>query len=104
MCAQVLESGIAFHSVLIGIALGVSDSPCTIRPLLAALTFHQFFEGVALGSCLLQASFGLCCFHCSRTLISCHHCRPMSHATWTLSRSLCKLHQRASICQLKLRV
>ncbi|CAL5221030.1 g3148 [Coccomyxa viridis] len=55
--AQVLESGIAFHSVLIGIALGVSDSPCTIRPLLAALTFHQFFEGVALGSCLLQASF-----------------------------------------------
>ena len=56
MCAQVLESGIAFHSVLIGIALGVSNSPCTIRPLLAALTFHQFFEGVALGSCLLQVS------------------------------------------------
>ena len=49
-----LETGIAFHSVLIGIALGVSNSPCTIRPLLAALTFHQFFEGVALGSCLLQ--------------------------------------------------
>ena len=59
MCTQVLESGIAFHSVLIGIALGVSDSPCTIRPLLAALTFHQFFEGVALGSCLLQASLSL---------------------------------------------
>ena len=51
---QVLETGIALHSVLIGIALGVSNSPCTIRPLLAALTFHQFFEGVALGSCLLQ--------------------------------------------------
>lgn len=57
MCLQVLETGIAFHSVLIGIALGVSNSPCTIRPLLAALTFHQFFEGVALGSCLLQVSF-----------------------------------------------
>jgi zinc transporter 1/2/3 len=54
---QVLETGIALHSVLIGIALGVSNSPCTIKPLLAALTFHQFFEGVALGSCLLQA----CC-------------------------------------------
>ncbi|EIE23671.1 ZIP zinc/iron transport family [Coccomyxa subellipsoidea C-169] len=54
--AQVLETGIALHSVLIGIALGVSNSPCTIKPLLAALTFHQFFEGVALGSCLIQAS------------------------------------------------
>ncbi len=57
VCLQVLETGIALHSVLIGIALGVSNSPCTIRPLLVALTFHQFFEGVALGSCLLQASF-----------------------------------------------
>lgn len=55
--AQVLETGIAFHSVLIGIALGVSNSPCTIRPLLAAVTFHQFFEGIALGSCLIQAEF-----------------------------------------------
>ena len=52
-----LETGIALHSVLIGIALGVSNSPCTIRPLLAALTFHQFFEGVALGSCLLQVGY-----------------------------------------------
>ncbi|CAL8471970.1 g11512 [Coccomyxa elongata] len=55
--AQVLETGIALHSVLIGIALGVSNSPCTIRPLLAAITFHQFFEGIALGSCLIQAEF-----------------------------------------------
>ena len=70
MCAQVLESGIAFHSVLIGIALGVSDSPCTIRPLLAALTFHQFFEGVALGSCLLQASLGLMLSHALSPLTS----------------------------------
>lgn len=56
MVCQVLEMGIALHSVLIGIALGVSNSPCTIRPLLAAITFHQFFEGIALGSCLIQAS------------------------------------------------
>ena len=53
---QVLETGIALHSVLIGIALGVSNSPCTIRPLLAAIALHQFFEGIALGSCLIQAS------------------------------------------------
>jgi zinc transporter 1/2/3 len=55
--AQVLELGIAVHSVLIGIALGVSESPCSIRPLLAALTFHQFFEGIALGACLMAADF-----------------------------------------------
>ncbi|KAI5061792.1 hypothetical protein GOP47_0022331 [Adiantum capillus-veneris] len=55
--SQVLELGIVAHSVIIGITLGTSESPCTIRPLLAALTFHQFFEGVALGSCIAQAGF-----------------------------------------------
>ncbi|MCO5548349.1 hypothetical protein L7F22_001806 [Adiantum nelumboides] len=55
--SQVLELGIVAHSVIIGITLGTSESPCTIRPLLAALTFHQFFEGTALGSCIAQAGF-----------------------------------------------
>ncbi|CAK9881267.1 unnamed protein product [Sphagnum jensenii] len=55
--AQVLELGIVAHSVIIGIALGVSNSPCTIRPLLAALSFHQFFEGFALGGCISQARY-----------------------------------------------
>jgi zinc transporter 1/2/3 len=55
--AQVLELGIVAHSVIIGITLGVSKSPCTIRPLLAALSFHQFFEGFALGGCIAQAGF-----------------------------------------------
>ncbi|KAL9313135.1 hypothetical protein ACSQ67_018587 [Phaseolus vulgaris] len=36
---------------------GVSQSPCTIRPLIAALSFHQFFEGFALGGCISQAQF-----------------------------------------------
>lgn len=45
------------HSVIIGISLGVSQSPCTIRPLIAALSFHQFFEGFALGGCISQAQF-----------------------------------------------
>lgn len=53
--AQVLEYGIAAHSVIIGIALGVSASPCTIRPLAAALVFHQLFEGIALGATLIGA-------------------------------------------------
>ncbi|KAI3893928.1 hypothetical protein MKX03_020111 [Papaver bracteatum] len=54
---QVLELGILVHSVIIGVAVGVSQSPSTIRPLLGALTFHQFFEGVGLGGCITQAKF-----------------------------------------------
>ncbi|KAL0307072.1 UNVERIFIED_CONTAM: Zinc transporter 8 [Sesamum radiatum] len=55
--SQVLELGIIVHSVIIGIALGASESPKTIRPLIAALTFHQFFEGIGLGGCITQAKF-----------------------------------------------
>lgn len=51
---QILEMGIVSHSVIIGLSLGVSRSPCTIRPLVAALSFHQFFEGFALGGCIAQ--------------------------------------------------
>lgn len=54
---QVLELGIVSHSIIIGLSLGVSQSPCTIRPLIAALSFHQFFEGFALGGCISQAQF-----------------------------------------------
>ncbi|KAK4279003.1 hypothetical protein QN277_016769 [Acacia crassicarpa] len=53
--SQVLELGIIVHSVIIGISLGASESPKTIRPLVAALTFHQFFEGMGLGGCISQA-------------------------------------------------
>ncbi|CAN1166439.1 Zinc transporter 1 [Linum perenne] len=55
--SQVLELGIVVHSVIIGISLGASGSTKTIKPLVAALTFHQFFEGLGLGACLSQASF-----------------------------------------------
>ncbi|XP_044506238.1 zinc transporter 8-like isoform X2 [Mangifera indica] len=55
--SQVLEMGIVVHSVIIGISLGASESPKTIRPLVAALTFHQFFEGMGLGGCIAQAKF-----------------------------------------------
>lgn len=55
--AQVLELGIVAHSVIIGISLGASESPCTIRPLVGALSFHQFFEGMGLGGCIVQAGF-----------------------------------------------
>ncbi|KAE8680330.1 Zinc transporter 3 [Hibiscus syriacus] len=55
--SQVLEVGIVVHSVVIGISLGASQSPDTIRPLVAALSFHQFFEGMGLGGCISQAQF-----------------------------------------------
>lgn len=53
--SQVLELGIVSHSIMIGLSLGVSQSPCTIRPLLGALSFHQLFEGFALGGCISEA-------------------------------------------------
>lgn len=42
------------HSVIIGVSLGASSSPKTIKPLVAALSFHQFFEGIGLGGCITQ--------------------------------------------------
>ncbi|XP_058071302.1 fe(2+) transport protein 1-like [Magnolia sinica] len=55
--AQVLELGIVVHSVVIGLSMGASQNPCTIRPLVAALCFHQLFEGMGLGGCILQADY-----------------------------------------------
>ncbi|CAM0902743.1 unnamed protein product [Alopecurus aequalis] len=55
--SQVLELGILVHSVIIGVSLGASVRPSTIRPLVGALSFHQFFEGIGLGGCIVQANF-----------------------------------------------
>ncbi|KAJ4980810.1 hypothetical protein NE237_031647 [Protea cynaroides] len=55
--SQVLEVGIVVHSIIIGISLGASQDPTIIKPLVAALTFHQFFEGMGLGGCVTQANF-----------------------------------------------
>ncbi|KAG5621950.1 hypothetical protein H5410_007168 [Solanum commersonii] len=53
--AMVLELGIIVHSIVIGISLGASNNTCTIKGLVAALCFHQMFEGMGLGGCILQA-------------------------------------------------
>ncbi|XP_015932416.1 zinc transporter 1 [Arachis duranensis] len=55
--SQVLEIGIVVHSVIIGISLGTANSIDSIKPLLVALSFHQFFEGMGLGGCISQAKF-----------------------------------------------
>jgi len=43
----ILEAGIAVHSIIIGVDLGLTIEE--FRPLLMALVFHQFFEGIGLG-------------------------------------------------------
>ncbi|XP_009757202.1 fe(2+) transport protein 1-like [Nicotiana tabacum] len=55
--AMVLELGIIVHSVVIGLSLGASNNTCTIKGLVAALCFHQMFEGMGLGGCILQAGY-----------------------------------------------
>ncbi|KAI0594926.1 ZIP zinc transporter-domain-containing protein [Biscogniauxia sp. FL1348] len=45
-----LEMGILFHSVFIGMALSVSIGGSEFIGLLIAITFHQTFEGLALGA------------------------------------------------------
>ncbi|KAK3130670.1 hypothetical protein QOZ80_6BG0496420 [Eleusine coracana subsp. coracana] len=62
--AQILELGIVSHSVIIGLALGISQSPCTIKPLVAALSFHQFFEGLHWVAAFLRLS-SIISFHSS---------------------------------------
>ncbi|KAJ3188886.1 high-affinity Zn(2+) transporter zrt1 [Gaertneriomyces sp. JEL0708] len=50
-----LELGIASHSIIIGIALGLAASE--FKGLLIALCFHQFFEGLALSTVVMDADF-----------------------------------------------
>ncbi|KAF1810517.1 hypothetical protein P152DRAFT_401349, partial [Eremomyces bilateralis CBS 781.70] len=47
--AGVLEAGIVFHSLLIGLTCVVADDSF-FRTLFAVIAFHQMFEGVALGT------------------------------------------------------
>lgn len=41
-----LEAGIIFHSIMIGVTLGAGSGPGWVT-LLIVLVFHQFFEGAA---------------------------------------------------------
>jgi zinc transporter 1/2/3 len=45
----ILELGIVMHSIIIGITLGTTDTD-SFNTLFIALIFHQFFEGIALGT------------------------------------------------------
>jgi len=50
----VLLVGLSFHSLFVGISLGVADSDWG---LFTAIIFHQFFEGLALGARVARAQF-----------------------------------------------
>lgn len=52
------ELSIWFHSIVIGVALGVSGGSAFVS-LLIALVFHQFLEGFALGSATVEAGIGM---------------------------------------------
>jgi zinc transporter 1/2/3 len=66
-----LEIGIALHSILIGITLGTSTTEMV--PLLIAISFHQFAEGVALASVIFESNleqaqaFGFLAFYSAST-------------------------------------
>ncbi|KAF2674211.1 Zinc/iron permease [Microthyrium microscopicum] len=51
-----LEAGILFHSIFIGMALSVTPAPA-FYVLLLAISFHQTFEGLALGSRISALAF-----------------------------------------------
>ena len=54
----VLEFGILFHSVIIGLTLGVADD-ATFNTLIVAICFHQLFEGMALGAFVSSTDLSL---------------------------------------------
>ena len=51
------EVGIIFHSIFIGITLGVSQNASTVAALMIALFFHQGNEGLALGVLFVKAGY-----------------------------------------------
>jgi zinc transporter ZupT len=51
-----LEAGILFHSIFIGMAISVATGPPFLI-FLIAISFHQSFEGLALGSRIAAISF-----------------------------------------------
>lgn len=54
--AYALEVSTAIHSIVIGVDLGMLDDYNTVAILLAALCFHQFVEGLGLGTVIAGSS------------------------------------------------
>jgi zinc transporter 1/2/3 len=56
VAAALMEFGVSIHSIFVGLAVGIVPNT-EVRVLLTALVFHQFFEGMALGSRLAEATY-----------------------------------------------
>ncbi|TYZ68397.1 hypothetical protein PybrP1_000746 [[Pythium] brassicae (nom. inval.)] len=54
LAAVLFEVGVVFHSVIVGVDLGVTVGT-EFKTLLAAMCFHQFFEGIAISGSALGA-------------------------------------------------
>lgn len=54
--AVCMEFGVTLHSVFVGMDVGLTTDSA-LKPLLIALVFHQLFEGMSLGSRLVDAKF-----------------------------------------------
>lgn len=50
----VLEAAIACHSIIVGFGVGATKDLEMLKVLLVAIGLHQFFEGISLGSALLE--------------------------------------------------
>jgi len=59
MKAVALEAAIACHSVIVGFGVGATNDLPTLKVLLVAIGLHQFFEGVSLGSALLEGKISM---------------------------------------------
>ncbi|CEO95855.1 hypothetical protein PBRA_004568 [Plasmodiophora brassicae] len=58
MSTIILECSILFHSLIIGVTLGVTADTRSFQTLLVAICFHQLFEGMALGSLIANLKHG----------------------------------------------
>ncbi|CBZ30128.1 putative cation transporter [Leishmania mexicana MHOM/GT/2001/U1103] len=58
LSAVLLEFGVSLHSLFVGLTVGMCAN-AELYTLTCALSFHQFFEGVALGSRLVDAALTL---------------------------------------------
>eukprot|EP00198_Chlamydomonas_reinhardtii_P012740 XP_001702077.1 ZIP family transporter [Chlamydomonas reinhardtii] len=58
LLAYMFELGCVFHSLIIGVAVGViTEDVAQVRALLIALSFHQWLEGLGLGSVIARGGF-----------------------------------------------
>ncbi|BFZ64379.1 high-affinity Zn(2+) transporter zrt1 [Saitoella coloradoensis] len=78
LSVAVMEAGIVFHSILIGLTLVVAGDD-GFPPLFVVIIFHQMFEGLALGARIAEMQstisymyrFTLCLIYCLITPIGC---------------------------------